>query len=129
VISTARISCEQPAVRETLSGSANWAFDNGTRLVFDPRAGTTSRSLYQLARLAFLLAVSSVSSGPDPWAETRQQGSRLTMTSTFQTSGRRRISLREALRLADEIMRRAEEGRTRAAEEEASRQFDPEGLT
>ena len=47
----------------------------------------------------------------------------------FQTSGRRRISLREALLMADEIMRRAEEGRLKAAEDEANRQLELEDRT
>jgi hypothetical protein len=38
--------------------------------------------------------------------------------------GRRPVTLSEALKLADEIMRTAEEGRIRAAEDEASRLFD-----
>jgi len=129
VSSTAHIHYEQPTDRETLSGSANWAFDNGVHTVFDPRTGSTNRTLFQFARVALLLAVTSMTAGPDPWSESRQQRSQLTMSTTFQTSRRRRVTLREALRLADEIMRRAEEGRMRVAEEEASRQFDLEGLT
>ncbi len=59
----------------------------------------------------------------------QQQRSLSTMSSTLQTSGRRRITLRQALELADGIMRRAEEGRMRAAEEEVKRGFDLESLT
>ncbi len=127
--STAHIRYEQPAGREALSGSANWAFDNGTHVVFDLRVGTISRSLAQLTRLAFFMAVSSMSSGRDPWFEIQQQRSDFTMSSTFQTSRRRRITRLEALRLAHEIMQRAEEGRARVAEEEARRQFELEGAT
>lgn len=126
--STEHISYEQPLGRESLSGSANWAFDNGTHTPFDPRVGSVGRSLAQFAILAAFLAVSPMTTGPDPWSPAQQQRSQLTISSAFRTSNRRRITMREALRLADEIMRRAEEGRMKAAEEEASRQFDLESL-
>lgn len=127
--STARISYEQPTSRATLAGSGNWAFDNGTHAFLDPRVSPANRSLVHLARWAILLAVSSMSSAPDPWFSMQQQRSLSTMSSTLQTSGRRRITLRQALELADSIMRRAEEGRMRAAEEEVKRGFDLESLT
>ena len=118
--STAYIAYEQPADRETLSSSANWAFDNGIHAIFDPTIGPLSRTLSQFARLAaVVLAVSTMSSGPDPWSETRQQRSRLTMSTTFQISRRRRITPLEARRLALEILHRAEAGRAAAAEAEA----------
>ena len=119
--STAHIRYEQPTGRETLSGSANWAFDNGTHAIFDPRIGPVSRTLSQLARLTVLLAVSSMSSGPDPWSETQQQRSQLTMSSTFQTSSRRRITLQEARRMALDILHRAEAERAAVAQAEAER--------
>jgi hypothetical protein len=37
--------------------------------------------------------------------------------------------MREALKMADDIMRRAEEGRLKASEEEAKRGFDWENFT
>lgn len=126
--STARISYEQPIGRETLSGSANWAFDNGSHTLFDPRVGPAS-SLVHFARLALLLAVSSMSSAPDPWFLTQQQPSVLTISSTFQTSSRRRIDPLEARRLALEILRRAEAGRAAAAEAEAKRGIDWEEVS
>ena len=128
--STAHIQYEQVTGRDSLSGLGNWAFDDGTReFGAGGRFAPVGRGAAQVARLALLLAISSVSSGLDPWFETQQQRSQLTMSSTFQTSSRRRITLRAALRLADEIMRRAEEGRLKAAVEEANRQFDLEDLT
>ena len=36
--STAHICYEQPAARETLSGSGNWAFDKGIRLISTPES-------------------------------------------------------------------------------------------
>jgi len=74
--------------------------------------------------MAVLLAVSSMSSGPDPWFEGRRQLSRLTSSSTFQTSSRRRITPLEARRLALEILHRAEAGRAAAAEAEARQGID-----
>ena len=76
---TAHIFFEQPTGGEMLSGSANWAFDNGIHTIFDPRIGAVGRTLSQWA-LAVLLAVSSTSSGPDPWSDNRQQRSQLTMS-------------------------------------------------
>ena len=122
--STADISYEQPIGRETVSGSANWSFDNGTHTPIDPRVGAVSRSLAQFARLAVLLAVSSMTAGPDPWSETRQQRYQLTMSSTFQTSSRCRITPLEARKMAMEILHRAEVGRAAAAEAEAEQGID-----
>ncbi len=118
--STAHFRYEQPTGREMLSGSANWAFDNGANTIFAARIGAVSRALSQWAGLAaVLLAVSSMSSGPDPWSETPRQRSQLTMTAPFQTRRRRRITPLEARRLALEILHRAEAGRAAAAEAEA----------
>jgi len=130
VSSTAPISYEQSIRREALSGSGKWAFDNGTHTLFDPRVSPVRRSPAHLAQFAaLLLAMSSMSSAPDPWLSTQQQRSLLTMSGAFPTSSRRRITMREALKMADDIMRRAEEGRMKAAEEEAKRGFDWENLT
>lgn len=122
--STAHICYEQPVAGETLSGSANWAIDNGTPVVVEPRVGTTSRSLSQLARLAFVLAVSSMSSGPDPWFETQQQRVEFAMNNTFRTNSRRRITPLEARRMALDILHRAEAERAAVAQAEAQRGID-----
>jgi hypothetical protein len=122
VSNTAHIRYERPTGREAMSGSANWAFDNGTYTTFDPRIGPIGRTRSQFARLAaVLLAVSSMSSGPDPWCEARQQRSQLTVSSTFQASSRRRITIREARRMALETLYRAEAERAAAAQAEAER--------
>lgn len=90
--STAPVRYQQPSDRETLSGSADWAFDNGVQTVFDPRGGSANRPLSQLRILALLLAVSPVTACPDPWSETQQRRSHFTMSSTFQASTRRRMT-------------------------------------
>lgn len=128
--STADIHYEQAADRDALSGSANWDFDNGTHPTVRPRiiAPRRTHSRQRLGFCAMLLVVSSMTAVADPWCETQHHRSQLTMSSTLQTSSRRRIMRREALKLADDIMRRAEEGRMKAAEEEANRQFDLESL-
>ena len=128
--STAHFQYEQATGRDMLSGSGNWAFDDGTRgFAAAPRFGPVGRAAPQLARLALLLAISSVSSGPDPWFETQQQCSPRTMTSTFQTSSRRRITPLEARRLALAILRRAEAGRAAAAAAEALQGIDWEDVS
>ena len=127
--STARIRYEQPGGREVLSGSANWAFDNGTEAFVDPGIGPVNRTLSQWARLAFFLAVSSMTAGPDPWAGTQQQRSQLTMSSTSQTSSRRRITLIEAREMALAILSRAEAGRAAVAEAEAKQGIDWEDIS
>lgn len=128
--STTDIHHERATDRDALSGSANWDFDNGTHPTVRPgiAAPRRTRSCQWLWFPTRLLAVNSMTAVPDPWYETQHQRFQLTMRSTLQTSSRRRILRREALRLADDIMRRAEEGRMKAAEEEAHRQFDLESL-
>lgn len=127
--STAHIQYEQVTGRDTLSGSGNWAFDDGTRAFAGPKLAPVGRTVPQLARLALLLAISSVSSGPDPWRETQQHRSQITMTSTFQTSSRRRITPLEARRMALEILHKAEAGRAAVAEAEAKRGIDWEEMS
>lgn len=63
-----------------------------------------------------------------PIVAAKQRQSPPTIANTHPASSRQPIALREAMRLADEILFRAEEGRIRAAEEEASRPFDLENL-
>lgn len=128
--STALVSCVQSMSREALGGSGKWAFDNGTHTLLDPRAGAVRHSSAHWAKFfALFLGMSSMSSAPDPWLPTPQQGLLLTMSGAFPASSRRRITMREALEMADDIMRRAEEGRMNAAEQEAKRGFDWENLT
>lgn len=127
--STAQISFDQPMGRETLAGSGNWAFDNGEHALFHPRLSPASRSLVHLVRLALLMAVSSMSSAPDPWFLTQQQRSVSAMSSTFQRSSRRRITPLEARRMALEILRRAEAGRATAAEAEAKQGIEWEEVS
>lgn len=127
--STAHIYCEQPVDRNSLSGSGNWTIDNGTHTLPDLRVAPMSRRLIQLAAVAFFWAVSSMSSGPDPWSLIQHEPSQLTRSSTIQGSSRRRLTPLEARRLALEILRRAEAGREAAAEAEARRGIDWEEMS
>ena len=128
--STAHIQYEQATGRDRLSGSGNWAFDDDSHGIgTGPKFAPVGRTVPQLARLALLLAISSVSSGPDPWSGTQQQRCQLTMSSTFQTSTRRRITPLEARSLALEILHRAEAGRAASAEAEAKRGIDWEEIS
>ncbi len=128
--STARIEFEKATDRDTLSGSGDWAFDNGTHglAVAAPIAAVTLGAS-QLARLTLLLAISSVSSGFDPWFDSQQPPSPLTTTRTFEMSGRRRISPVEARNMALEILRRAEAGRAAIAQAEAEREINWEEVS
>jgi hypothetical protein len=130
VCSTARIEFEQATDRENLSGSGNWAFDNGTHALATaaPLVGFT-QGAPQLARFALLLAISSVSSGFDPWFVSQQQPSPLTTTRTFEISSRRRIGPVEARKMALEILRRAEADRLAVAQAEAAREIDWEEIS
>ncbi len=118
--STTRIEFEQATDRDTLSGSGNWAFDNGThgRATGVPFVPVTLGSA-PWARLALLLAISSVSSSFDPWFDSQKPPSPLTTTRTFEMTGRRRISPVQARNMALEILRRAEAGRVAIAQAEA----------
>jgi hypothetical protein len=125
VCSTARIQYEQTTGHDFLSSSGNWAFDDDTR-GFAPGARyvPTGRATPQLLGLALLLAVPSVSSGQEPRFDVQRHRSPLTMTTTFQTSSRRRISPLEARKMALAILHRAEAERAAAAQAEAERGID-----
>lgn len=123
--STADFEYGQSSVLDRLTGSGNWTLDevaSGGRAA--PKCVRPGFSLPQLARLALLVAISSVSSGLDPWLQTRQRRSPLTLTSTFQTSTRRRITPSEARRMALEILHRAEAERAAIAFVEARQGID-----
>lgn len=81
------------------------------------------------AGVALWLAVSPMTAVVDPWLVERQRRASASAAIVVDGVRRRRITLTEALKLADEIMRRAEEGRIRAAEDEANRQFDLESFS
>jgi len=78
------------------------------------------------ASVAFLFAVSSLTAITDPWFVDRHRRVPVSGHFNFASIRRRRITLAEALKLADEIMLRAEAGRTTAMVEEARRHFDME---
>lgn len=128
--STARIECEQAADRDDLSGSGNWAFDNGTHgLATAAPLFAVTQGAPQLARFTLLLAISSMSSGFDPWFVSQQQPSPLTTTRPFEVSSRRRISPVEARNMALEILRRAEAERLAVAQAEAEREIGWEEIS
>lgn len=118
--STAPISYEHAADRERLYGSGNWSVDNGTHPVLSSAVPPSRRSLLHWAQVAFLAAASSMTSGPDPWSEP-QRRARITVASMFRTSNRRRITPREARRMALDLLYRAEAERAAAAQAEAER--------
>ena len=123
------IRTEQHGGWEILSRSGNWGLDkdNGIRSVVDPRARLIKRTISELGITA-LLTISSTTAVPDPWHATQAHRAAFNKSATFHKPARRRITLHAALRLADEIMQRAEEGRLRAAEEETAKFLDLENL-
>lgn len=121
------VDWEQAMDRDRLSGSANWAVEGAVSVTSSTQTTSIPRWLRH-ASLTILLAASSVSSFADPWAQTRQQRGRATMTAVFRPCRRRRISAIEARRIALSILYRAEEERLRIAEEEAARGIDWEDI-
>jgi hypothetical protein len=75
--------------------------------------------LAQLAPVAVLLAISTITAVSDPWRPVEQQRAQFSVSSNFRSSDRRRITTVEARRMALEILRRAEAGRAAVAEAEA----------
>lgn len=115
------------------------AYDQEAIVAASGSSTSTPRSVAQLpdiignevlggASVAPWLTVSPVTAVPDPWLIEDQRRSSASAANVVDGVRRRPITLREALKLADEIMRKAEEGRIRAAEEEANRLFDLENV-
>jgi len=131
VNSTAHIQYEEGVQQESPIGSADWAFDDGTRSVPGLHLGAVRRRVPPLARWGLVFTViSSLSPCPDPWIEAQKQRGQLTMASAFQPySSRRRISSLEARRLALEILYRAEAERAAIAQAEAERGIDWEEVS
>ena len=127
--STARFQYPIVAAQDSLARSANWTYDDDTRMFAGPRFGTLGRAIPRFAGIALLLAISSASSCTDPWSETQRQRSELTMSSTFQTNSRRRVSPREARKLALAVLHRAESERAAAAQSESKQGIDWEDVS
>ena len=127
--STSCIGFAQGADADYRSQSGNWAFDEGLRTSTVPGLTAPSRTLPQMACLAFRLAVSSLTSGPDPWLDAQQQRSQLAVTSEFRTSPRHPITPLEARKIALAILRRAEVERAQVAQEEAARGINWEEMS
>lgn len=118
---TARnVEYEQDAA---IPASGLWTFTGRT---VPPVTTMLSQGALRNAGVALWLAVSPFTAIADPWFSDRQRRASTTAGIAIEGVRRRRLTLSEALRLADEIMRNAEEGRIRAAESEAIRQFDLE---
>lgn len=129
--SIAHIQYEEGVHQETPTGSAHWAFDEGTGSVCGLHLGAFRRRVPPLARWGFAFTViTSLSPYPDPWIEAQKYRGQLTMASAFQPCvSRRRITLLEARKMALEILYRAEEGRAKAAQAEAERGINWEAST
>ena len=120
---------QQDMDRDLLSGSANWKFEEGAVLAPAVKTVAPPRRIQSFAGVALLLAASSLSSCPDPWAHARQQRAQLTVSDIFRPHKRRWISARDARNMALEILYRAEEERAKYAQEEAERGIDWEEMS
>lgn len=110
--------------QEVVAATGEWAFDWAVApsLTLKP-----TRTMWHLAGLAVLLAVSSLTSIPDPWLEGAQQRAQSSVGNVFDAVRPRRISIAQARRIALDALRRAEQERLRVAQREAERGIDWEG--
>ena len=75
-----------------------------------------------------MLALSSVTSVPDPWIVKQHRRTQPTVQIVLEVSGRRRLSRREARAIALHLLERMEMARLEAATDEARRAIPLEGL-
>ncbi len=74
----------------------------------------------KLAGLAFLLSISPITAMEDPWLTDRRHRGNIITVSIYQEMVGRRISRSEALAVARQILKQAEEERLFIAEREAN---------
>ena len=112
--------------QQAVAATGEWAFDWAVApsLTVKP-----TRTRWHLAGLAVILAVSSLTSVPDPWLEGAQQRAQFSVGNGFDAVRPRRISIAQARRVALDALRRAEQERLRMAQEEADRGIDWEDDT
>jgi hypothetical protein len=122
-LSARNVEYEQEAF---IPASGSWTF---TPRPVPQAAAIIGQGALKTASVALWLAVSPLTAIADPWLGERQRRASASAAIALDSVRRRRITLAEALELADEIMRRAEEGRIRAAEAEARRLFDLESFS
>ena len=106
---------------EWVPASGHWDF---TPALERRREWPLARRLLHHAGLAAMLAVSPMTFGVDPWFPDRRRQASLTLEATFEAIAGRPISLLEARRIALQILARAEQERSRFADEEARRGID-----
>ena len=107
--------------RDHVSPSGNWSFGKSS-----PHTHKIGRGLQTLrmSGLGFVLALSPLTSGSDPWwAEHRGRGT-LSIESVFNPVAKRRISILDARRIAFEILLQAERERIWTADDEARRSLE-----
>jgi hypothetical protein len=106
------------------SGSGDWGY-NSTALSLSPgrRAMPASHPVHPWRGLALLLAVSTLTSTVDPWAEHRQERSGASLAISLGPSTKRRILPSEARRIALELLHRSEQRREESLRGEASHEI------
>ncbi len=106
---------------ELIPASGHWDFAPALE---QRREWSLARSLLHHAGLAAMLAVSPMTFGADPWFNDRRRQAAQSLEATFEAIAGRPISILEARQIALEILSRAEQERSRFAEEEAQRGID-----
>lgn len=86
-------------------------------------ARKSSQGIWRPIGFLVALAISPVTSVPDPWISEGRQHTQPTAYVLVKSFGRRRISRSEARELALRFMKRMEADRLQAAEDEARRSF------
>lgn len=115
-----------PQVASVDTASGPWAVDK----LPEPQTGRKApRGGLRPFGIGVLVALSSLTSGPDPWVIERGRQTSSTGYVLIETAGRRRISLREARQLALQLMVERETARLLAAEDEARRAFNLEDIS
>jgi len=101
-----------------IPASGHWDF---TPVHHQRREWSIARNVLHHAGLAAILAVSPMTFGADPWFTDRRRQAALTLEDTFEAIAGRPISILEARQIALQILSRAEQERSRFAEDEARR--------
>lgn len=112
----------------TLSDSPKAVFTDTTSGPWSTMTGPDSRAVQKPPRgylrpfgIGLIIALSPITAVADPWVSEPRRQTQPTAFVLIHSIGRRRITRAEALRLAQEILERAERERLRSADWEAAR--------
>lgn len=115
----------------SVSDAPNAVFTATTSGPWSAMTGRDSRAVQKPPRgylrpfgIGLIIALSPITAVADPWVAEPRRQTQPTAFVPIQSMGRRRITRAEALRLAQEILERAERERLRSADWEAARGAD-----